>query len=213
MNNDYITAYYICPNTDRFKDRMINIKNELNKLNKINCENSNGLDSNYLDIELLKKNSIISNNLEEINKGNISCLISHLLCWKRIEKSNDKFALVFEDDCSIHKDFENKLIKKIKKLPDNWDMAWLGWNRKHGEVINKYWWKPFNGLKYGFNAGHHCYLIKRTSIHKFFKIFLPIKSNISKDNLLKKNFNNFNAYFSNEKIAFQNNLISSERLK
>lgn len=213
MSNDYIMAYYICPNTDRFKIRMIKIKKELSKLEKVNYENLNGLDSDFLDVELLKKNKIISNDLEEINKGNISCLISHLLCWKKIENSDSEFGLIFEDDCNINKDFEKKLFIFLNNLPKNWDMAWLGWNRKHGEMINKYWWKPFNGLKYGFNAGHHCYLIKRTSIHKFFKIFLPIKSNISKDNSLKKNFNNFNAYFSNEKIAFQSNLISSERLK
>ena len=83
-------------------------------------------------------------------------------------------------------------------------MIWLGYNKIKGEKVNKYFYKPVNYWVQNKNSQHHCYLIKYESIPKILKILLPIQNWFtSKDTTLKQNFKRFNAYFCNEKLAYQ----------
>jgi len=49
------------------------------------------------------------------------CLESHISVIKNAIKNNEKYILIMEDDCKYIKGFGY-----MEKLPDNWDMIYLG---------------------------------------------------------------------------------------
>ena len=148
--------------------------------------------------------------------GSLSCALSHILLYKKIlkeNKDNDKnIFLIFEDDAVILPKFKEKLFFYITKAPKDWDMIWLGYNKVYGKLVNKYFYKPFNKMN-RFNSCHHCYLIKKSSIQKILKILVPLNyiSSMTKDKYIKQNFDKFNAYFINNKMAVQNMNFISKR--
>ena len=90
---------------------------------------------------------------------------------------NIKTFLIFEDDILFHKDFKSLFDAHTKKLPDNWDMWYLGvtqlkWDNIDRENI-KFFFKP-NGHTYGmFAAG-----MKRSFLEKNYKQYkLGLKNN------------------------------------
>ena len=88
-------------------------------------------------------------------------------------------------------------------------MIWLGHGRLKGKKINKHILVPENNPGKGFNSLHHCYMIKKTSVDKFLKFIYPLDKSISKDNILRENFDKFNAYFIIDSIANQNRKVFS----
>lgn len=215
--NNFNPVY--CITVDRFKDRQKYMKNQFNNQNlhfnfhygqdkyKINNNINNLINNNYLN------NNFYIKNKKKINNGSLACLISHCMLYKKLLNVNGNKFLIFEDDCEILPDFFKKLSKYYNYVPKDWDMIWLGHNRLKGKKINKYVLKPQNNPGVGYNAQHHCYLIKKSSIDKILNILLPIKNFETKDSILRNNFNNFNAYFIITKLAIQkNNLFKSERL-
>ena len=88
--------------------------------------------------------------------------------------------MIFEDDCHILPDFKEKAKRYLKEVPDDWDMIWLGHGKLKGRKISKNVLVPENNPHAGYNALHHCYMIKKSSIDKILNIIFPLKENISK---------------------------------
>ena len=208
-----------CITVDRFKDRQIYMKKQFKNQNlyfkfhygqdkyKINNNINYLINNNYINKDFYLKNK------NKINNGSLACSISHCMLYKKLLNVNGDKFLIFEDDCEILLEFHKKLIKYYKYVPKDWDMIWLGYNNLKGKKINKYVLKPQNNPGIGFNAQHHCYLIKKTSINKILNILLPIKKFQPKDSILRNNFNKFNAYFIIPKFAIQKDkLFKSERV-
>jgi GR25 family glycosyltransferase involved in LPS biosynthesis len=213
----YNKAYYITVN--EFKDRQKLMELQFEKYN-LNVTKFVGINKNKIDFNKLIQSKLLYNkNSIHPNKiGTLACCLSHLFLYIKIykeNKDNDKEVfLIFEDDCIISPQFDERLEQMYKYVPDNWDMIWLGWKRFLGKVINKYVGIPKNKPGLGYNSQHHCYLIKKSSIPKFIKLLTPVDflyNSKTKDNHIRNNFDKFNAYFLSERLAFQNMNIKSMR--
>ena len=54
--------------------------------------------------------------------GAIGCYLSHINVWKDIIEKNNKTALIFEDDANASNINYNNIIKRLKLLPEDWDI-------------------------------------------------------------------------------------------
>lgn len=102
--NDYFDKVVVI-NLDRRPDRMERLGAQLDELG-IQYERFSAVDGRALDI-----NPIIAGTM------------SHVAVWK---KYRGKKVLVLEDDALFCENFNEKFAEYILKLPDNWDIFYLG---------------------------------------------------------------------------------------
>tara|TARA_B110001469_G_C9644191_1_gene324915 strand:+ start:3203 stop:3952 length:750 start_codon:yes stop_codon:yes gene_type:complete len=217
-NYNWDSAYYITISRlkDRqkymekqFKNQDLAVKKHLGQDKYKLKENINNLiKEGYID------NTFYLNNKTKVEKnGSIACFISHCSLWKKLKNEPGEVFLILEDDCMVLPNFKNNLNNVYNDIPTDWDMIWLGHNKLKGEYINKNILVPQNNPGVGYNAQHHCYLIKKSSINKLLGILLPINSFLTKDNKIRNNFDKFNAYFVKNNLAIQdrNEFKKSER--
>jgi len=69
--------------------------------------------------------------------GAFGCLISHLEVVKIAKERGYKNILVLEDDIALSKDFINLFSKKIKDLPKDWHLVYLGGSGHTGNIEEK----------------------------------------------------------------------------
>jgi len=134
-------------NLKKRPDRFQKFQNEIgNYLPDINVELVEAVDGSLLNLndENLKKNVnewnfkyLTENQL----RGVIGCCLSHLKCYDLICKNDDKYAIIFEDDCwyknENNKMFINDFIKQLE-IPDKFGVIFLNeWPTKHIKSINK----------------------------------------------------------------------------
>lgn len=138
FNNNNIFDVYVLYVSKREKY----IKNIINKL-KLNTKINyvKGIDKNKIDYNnFIKKNKITTTWLstlkkpikyiKNINKGRIACHLGHINILKKFLKSNSNFALVFEDDIDIPKNYKeiNKKINYItNNIPKDADIVYLSY--------------------------------------------------------------------------------------
>ena len=78
---------------------------------------------------LQEKNLVIfdCNKLGRDGRASIAITLSHIYCFSKISISNDyNYALILEDDVLLSDNFLDKLNNYITKLPENWDMLFIG---------------------------------------------------------------------------------------
>ncbi len=138
---------------DRLKNFIENIETYLQdiQIEKINAVDGSILDLNNVD---LKKNINpwnFKNLKEKTLRGVIGCCLSHLNCYKKIIESNDKYAIIFEDDCVFIKNKETNANNFLKNLPipENFGIIWLNdWdNSIDANFINEYYYLVNGGAK------------------------------------------------------------------
>ena len=139
---------------------MINLKRKkhvadksLNKLMNLTDTDENNIFSNIeiyeaIDGQLLNNNDINNNitlkakytlknpsSYDDIRSvGEIGCYLSHTNIWKNIVSNNINNCLIFEDDVIPNKNYE-KIIEYLEDIPEDYDIANLGWwSRKN--IIN-----------------------------------------------------------------------------
>lgn len=206
-------------NIPRLEKRRKYMMNEFKK-NNLNVEIHYGVDKNQINKDylnnLLKNGKITREYFNKImleKKGTLACLLTHCGLWEKLKMSSKNSFLIFEDDCHILSNFESNARKYLQEVPEDWDMIWLGHGKLKGKKISKNVLVPENNPGKGYNSLHHCYMIKKNSIDKILNIIFPLKKNISKDSIIRKNFDKFNAYFIVESLASQDrvNFRVSER--
>ena len=74
-------------------------------------------------------------------QGHIGCLDSHRRLINLAKKDKIETLMVMEDDIEVCEDFNDKLIKVMTELPEDWDLLYLGgWNvgdvEKYSESLN-----------------------------------------------------------------------------
>jgi GR25 family glycosyltransferase involved in LPS biosynthesis len=74
-------------------------------------------------------------------QGVMGCLRSHQMLLKHIQELKLELAIIFEDDAELCENFEIKFNDILKKLPDDWDLFYLGgWNvgeiKKYADGLN-----------------------------------------------------------------------------
>jgi collagen beta-1,O-galactosyltransferase len=198
---------------------MINLKrkkhvadNSLGKLSSLTDSDENNIFSNIqiyeaIDGQLLSKDDI-NNNLtlkakytiknpslyDDIRSvGEIGCYLSHTNIWKEIVNNNYNNCIIFEDDVIPDKNYE-EIIKYIEDVPNNYDIAYLGWwSRKNMKYynVNSNWLYTVNHLEKPNILGLYAYIISNKGANKLLSKAFPIDvqldtyvslyNNISKD--------------------------------
>lgn len=106
------------------------------------------------------------------------CLMSHRKVWDIIART-DRPALILEDDCHPLDGFDEKLASLMQTLPDDYDVAVLGYvvsdvrgdylltaftapmmKRRHMKRVNDDWFVP------GMFFGLHCYIVSPSGARK-----------------------------------------------
>jgi glycosyl transferase family 25 len=144
-------------NLEKRTDRLNNFINNVQTfLPDIYIERINAVDGTKLDLknEDLKKN-VNPWNFKNLNektlRGVIGCCQSHLNCYKKIIDSDDKYAIIFEDDCVFikGKEAETNTFLKNLPIPKNFGIIWLNdWvNSVDSKLINDYYYLVKGGAK------------------------------------------------------------------
>jgi len=159
-----------------------------------------GLD---VDIEDYRKRGYIADDFKLRMAGSLGTLMSHIHVWEKIaDDPGCEIGLIFEDDAVFKKDFKSKFDAiPLDQVPDDWDMLWLGWHRLDCEPVTQYFGRPRKSKKRSVNSGHFAYLVKSSSVDKLKSLVLPYNNRNSKDVILRKKFDHFNAYFLMKKIV------------
>jgi len=61
----------------------------------------------------------------QLTMPEIACAVTHVEIYKYIAENNIKIALFFEDDCLIYRNFQERLLRVIRELPDDFDACYL----------------------------------------------------------------------------------------
>ena len=98
-----------------------------------------------------------------ISQGHIGLCLSHYMVWSHIWHAGHEEAIVLEDDAFFGATFHNDYRDFRRRLPADWDMAYLGWlHSGHDRVM-----KQVNGRVHtleGCPFGTHALLIRRSGI-------------------------------------------------
>ena len=111
------------------KNKIDNYKRTLNQLKKTNLETKNIYHYNALDGQ---KVNIWNENINLFCKlfctrKIIGCGLSHVMLAKKLQKYDDDYFLIFEDDIKIIQEIDykkkiNNIINKVKNIDKNWDI-------------------------------------------------------------------------------------------
>ena len=202
---------------------MINLKrkkhiadNSLKKLISLTDIDENNIFSNIeiyeaIDGQLLDKDTI-NNNLtlkakytlknpnsyDDIRSvGEIGCYLSHTNIWKEIVSNNSNNCIIFEDDVIPDKKYE-KIIKYIEDVPDDYDIAYLGWwsrNNINNNNKNSNWLYTVNDSEKSNILGLYSYIISNKGakklLSKSFPIDVQLDTYVSLYNNINKDFKRY----------------------
>lgn len=143
----------------------------------------------------------------------VSCFLSHTTLWLQLINRQEEFFLILEDDATPKTSLKEIEIK-LETLPQNWDVAFIGWNhdimtKKTISEVNDDW------ITTESFWGFHAYLIKKSSITTIYNSLLNMDTHIDIQigRLIKGG--NIKGYFLKESLINQENLESQipKRLK
>lgn len=163
--------------------------------------------------ELCEQN--ISMFQENYSKSQIAISLSHFYAYKQIKDNYDN-GLIFEDDVILSDNFINIFNKYITKLPEDYDMLFLGDGcnlhiEKHKLIPNKYIYeKGLYPTSWGGDGAGRCtdsYLVNKKCAIKLceyinnlsYKINLPIDWWLN----IAARDNNFKVYWAEPTIVTQ----------
>jgi len=129
-----------------------------------------GVDGSKLDLDKFPNSPL--------RKGEIGCYLSHihLLNYAIKNKGDRTLALILEDDAKItNRNIENIIYDVINKLPNDWEILFLGHNYYE---LNNNNIEHFNTYNISNVHGTHGYLINleninEDKINKMFPIMIP----------------------------------------
>lgn len=203
--------------------------NSLQKLKNLTDTDENNIFSNIeiyeaIDGQLLNKNDINNNitlkakytlknpsSYDDIRSvGEIGCYLSHTNIWKEIVNNNYNNCIIFEDDIIPDKNYE-KIIKYIQNVPDDYDIAYLGWwTRKNMNNINKNskWLYTINNSGIPNVLGLYAYIISNKGAKKLLSKAFPIDVQLDTYVSLYNNINNdFKRYLSKNQLFIADKTI------
>jgi hypothetical protein len=126
--------------TQLCKIYFINLDENIDRWNKLSHKNIirfPAINGKKIDKNKLIKDNIISSN-NNLKLGQIGCALSHISVLKIIQNQDEPYGLILEDDVIIPDDFS---INQLK-LPNNFDLLFLGGCNIKGEKISENLIKP-----------------------------------------------------------------------
>jgi GR25 family glycosyltransferase involved in LPS biosynthesis len=113
--NDYFSKIY-CINLDKRTDKYAQCLKEFEKIN-INVERISAIDGNSIFRVGLHKNA-----------GAYGLMLTNIKLIENALLNNYKNILILEDDVAFVNNFNEIFNERMKSLPDNWDLLYLGGN-------------------------------------------------------------------------------------
>lgn len=99
-----------------------------------------------------------------ITQGAVGCILSHLTLWNiLLHQPEDEFFIV-EDDAQLCDDFFEKFAKFKLELPDDWEMAYVGYLLSSGEKIESIATNVSDNVVIVEPICTHAYLVKKSAI-------------------------------------------------
>lgn len=173
------------------KERTDRKNHILNELSKINCEKFNLFEG-------INGNEIINNT--KLSNGMFGLVKTYLKIYEDWKMSPKENILIIEDDCIFVDGFNEKLLKYIENVPDDWEMLYFGANHNYHmgsktTKINDYCIK----LNNSYSA--HCVLFKPYVFDELILSLLNfnIENDVMMSNLQKK----YNSYSSIPNLTSQ----------
>jgi GR25 family glycosyltransferase involved in LPS biosynthesis len=194
-------------NLDRRRDRWDSISKKLQDINIIRYPAIDG--SKLKNSEQLQR--IFDNNDYNMRKGMVGCALSHIKLYIDLYNSNDNIYCIMEDDIKLSSRFREKLIYLYSKLPDNWDICYLGchlWKQyKNEEFLNQEKfpipekWNKKKSFTYSL-GGTSGYLISKTGAKKLLDYINFSGMTKCIDTIQQLQCDNMNIYYSKPHIVF-----------
>ncbi len=218
---------------------MINLKRKkhvaeksLNKLMNLTDTDENNIFSNIeiyeaIDGQLLSKDDINNNttlkakytlknpsSYDDIRSvGEIGCYLSHTNIWKNIVSNNINNCIIFEDDVIPDKNYE-KIIKYLEEIPEDYDIAYLGWWCRKNMINNhknSYWLHTDNSDKPNI-LGLYAYVISNKGAKKLLSKAFPIDVQLDTYVSLYNNTNkDFKRYLSKIQLFIADKTVMGEK--
>jgi GR25 family glycosyltransferase involved in LPS biosynthesis len=188
---NYFDNVYVI-NLDRRPDRLINIKQQFDK---INCKFEL---IHAVDGKTIKCNKTVGNGWNYV--GVTGCAYSHKKIYLDAIKHNYKNILIVEDDNIFSDDFIDYIKTYMKQVPDDWSLLYFGGNHQFkNKALN------INVEKIQHTLTTNCYAIKTSVLPELLQ-FLPTETykleypiDVLLTNLQKK----YNCYTSKPKLCWQ----------
>lgn len=118
-------------NLPRCADRMAYMERQLEN---VEHEFVTGIDGMSINVDQLEKDGIIdkaklcASLKREPFPGEVGCVLSHQLVYRRVLNENISHALILEDDVAMNfQPIERSLEEAFNELPPQWDMLYLGY--------------------------------------------------------------------------------------
>jgi GR25 family glycosyltransferase involved in LPS biosynthesis len=178
---------------------LINLKKREDRLNEF-ISQVNHYDLGNFEVFEAVDGSLIENNHNTLNNGEVGIIHSTINILKKSIEKNYKTILIIEDDCRFN---DNIYIVDdyIKLLPDDWDFVYFGANHNtHSGASNVNRVNEKVIRVYNTYAAH-CVLIHK----KMFKVLIEelSKFNYQSDVVYQKLQHNYNFYSFSPLIATQ----------
>ncbi len=205
--------------SNNFEIYTINLKESTQRLDYITQQFKNAdlrfnrfeaVNGNKIDIPELYKTGIVS--AKWLKNGQIGVAMSHIKLWKHIKATcPTDYAIIFEDDVKIPKDFRKKIINIQKELPSDWDMLFLGGTSVVGHKYsdNLVVAPTKCKTKNQYSTGMFAYMINKKCIDKLLEYATPLITAI--DNQIKdKAIGELKVFSSNPAIVTHNYELFSD---
>jgi len=188
------------------KTYFINLDSNIDRWNNLKYKNVTrfpAINGKTLNKNQLIKDGIISEK-NKLKMGQIGCALSHMEVLKQIQKQNEPFGLILEDDVIIPPNFN---IHNIK-LPQKFDILFLGGCNINGKKITENLIKPTtkNG---SYNLCWHAVLINKNSAQKILKMLQPLYRPI--DSQIREKYDELNVYYHYPNLINQDKKLRSNR--
>lgn len=95
----------------------------------------------------------------ELTRGAVGCWLSHTELWRKIMETDKEYAIIFEDDCILARNFH--AVLRESQVPADWDICLLGYICNSCEPVN-----CADAVEVKRFFGLHAYMIRRSAIKK-----------------------------------------------
>lgn len=110
-------------------------------------------------------NAISTRSAIFLSEGSIGCWLGHYSIWKKIIDQKIEYAIIFEDDITVTKNFKSELKPALKVVPNSFDILFLnsGNNNPHNKrfIVNKQVFVP-----YQIRNGTYSYIVSNKGAAK-----------------------------------------------
>ena len=138
--------------------------------------------------------------VKHLSAGAVGAFVSHYTALLNASNVQDDLVLILEDDVKLVESFIPKLQKSLESLPQNWDIAFLGWFLQFNGGIERddgigHWVRVRGSL------GMYSYIVKRSSIHKILSELYHIRDHVDKQVALAIERNRLSGFWLREPLV------------